>query len=156
MSRHVRIKIDAVFEWNRDLTGIPTGTGDLPLAMLLGEGLKKYGAVSVVKAWREIGIVDEPKAKPRKVLGEREARKRAIALRARKDKALGVLPLGKAKCDDCGETAFTRWYDRSEGRERVAYTLCKAHNDDMIRRNAETRKELGLDRPETPIREDEK
>lgn len=72
------------------------------------------------------------------------AHRAKVARRARKDRKLGALPLGEAKCDECDVIAYTRWYDRSEGRESIAYTLCERHNEEMLEENRRRREELGL------------
>ncbi len=64
--------------------------------------------------------------------------------RAAKDRKLGVEPLRYAKCDECPEHAYTRWYSQEGRREKVAYTLCAKHNDAMIAENKRRRKEFGL------------
>lgn len=63
MTKLVRIKLDATFEWDRELSGIPAGIDVEPLAMHLGQALHRLGAVKVLRAWREIGIVEEKPVK---------------------------------------------------------------------------------------------
>ena len=79
-------------------------------------------------------------------MADQHRRSEAIRMRAERDqKKHGVLPLGEAKCDECDVLAYTRWYaDKDTRHETVAYTLCAAHNDEMIARSTANRKRLGL------------
>lgn len=67
--------------------------------------------------------------------------------RAFKDQKLGVKSLRESKCDECDTHAFTRWYSGKGKHERIEMTLCKKHNDEMLKESRAQRKRLGLDSP---------
>ncbi len=62
-----------------------------------------------------------------------------------KDLKLGVQPLGYAKCDECSELAYTRWYSGLGSKyEKVEHTLCEAHNQVFQKQSKEQTERLGL------------
>ncbi len=62
-------------------------------------------------------------------------------VRARRDRKVGLKPLGEATCDECTELAFTRWYDGT----KAVYTLCAEHNTKMREESRANRERLGLE-----------
>jgi hypothetical protein len=73
--------------------------------------------------------------------------KASLDERAEKDIKLGAKPLAEAKCDECNEHAFTRYYaDHGTRRESIAYTVCAKHDEELWERNRRDRARLGLDR----------
>jgi hypothetical protein len=65
--------------------------------------------------------------------------------RERLDRQHGVLPLGQAKCDECSELAFTRYYENIRTKnERVVYTVCQKHDHELHERTLQRLKEFAL------------
>lgn len=92
-------------------------------------------------------ITDDEEAETRVRAGQTvyALRGTKILTRAERDAKHGVMPIGKAVCDECPKLAVTRYYaNHNTKHESVAHTVCKHHDDLLHEDNKRRRKELGL------------